>query len=56
MESYVIVLFVLAGIGIYLYSKNAAKKVQAVKCPNCGATLDRGQAFCPHCGKDMTIN
>jgi uncharacterized OB-fold protein len=54
VESYVIILFILAGIGVYWYSKNTAKKMTAIKCPNCGAALDKDQTICPHCGKDMT--
>ena len=55
MEAYVIFLFILAGIGVYWYGKSAAKKALALKCPNCGATVERGQPLCPHCGRDMTV-
>jgi predicted amidophosphoribosyltransferase len=53
MEGYVIVLFLLAGVGVYWYSKRAFKKTQEMKCPNCGATVRMGDRLCSACGRDL---
>ena len=52
MNALVILVFVLAGIGVYWYSKRAVTKAQEMKCPNCGASVKRSEPFCKQCGRD----
>jgi predicted amidophosphoribosyltransferase len=53
MNALVILVFLLAGIGVYWYAKRSVTKALEIKCPNCGASVKRSDPLCKQCGRDM---